>query len=138
MFYCCTSLTQAPELPANKLADYCYEKMFVACSNLEKAPELQATTLSPYCYNSMFVSCTSLEKAPELPATTLAEWCYAYMFSSCTNLNYIKVYFTDWCNDSTYNWVSNVASEGTFVCPNQLTEQYDESHIPVGWTVDKY
>ena len=34
MFYACTSLTQAPQLPATSLAEGCYYQMFYACSNL--------------------------------------------------------------------------------------------------------
>lgn len=34
MFHSCTSLTQAPALPATTLADYCYAWMFDSCSSL--------------------------------------------------------------------------------------------------------
>jgi hypothetical protein len=34
MFFDCTSLTTAPELPATTLADYCYYEMFWRCSKL--------------------------------------------------------------------------------------------------------
>ena len=34
MFYYCTSLIKAPELPATTLARYCYSKMFFGCQNL--------------------------------------------------------------------------------------------------------
>ena len=39
LFYECTGLTKAPELPAIELADMCYFKMFLGCSSLVKAPE---------------------------------------------------------------------------------------------------
>jgi len=86
MFYSCTSLTAAPELPATTLAAYCYYNMFYECTSLTTAPELPATTLASNCYNSMFYGCTSLTTAPELPATTLASNCYSSMFNSCTSL----------------------------------------------------
>ena len=86
MFYGCTSLTQAPALPATTLASYCYEYMFQGCTSLTKAPALPATTLASNCYNSMFFSCTSLTQAPALPATTLASYCYNGMFKGCTSL----------------------------------------------------
>ena len=35
MFLGCTSLTQAPALPATKLADYCYSYMFQGCTSLK-------------------------------------------------------------------------------------------------------
>ena len=86
MFIGCTSLTQAPELPATTLADGCYRQMFYACQSLTNAPELPATTLADGCYYSMFLNCTSLTQAPELPATNLANECYFAMFSACNSL----------------------------------------------------
>ena len=86
MFKGCTSLTQAPELPATTLADYCYDRMFDSCTSLTQAPALPATTLADYCYNSIFEGCTSLTQAPKLPATTLADGCYDSMFFYCKSL----------------------------------------------------
>ena len=86
MFSGCTSLTQAPALPATTLADYCYYDMFNGCTSLTQAPALPATTLASSCYMQMFSGCTSLTQAPALPATTLASSCYMQMFSGCTSL----------------------------------------------------
>ena len=36
MFSGCTSLTQAPELPATTLANYCYKGMFSGCTRLSQ------------------------------------------------------------------------------------------------------
>ena len=86
MFYGCTGLTSAPELPETELKRYCYSYMFSGCTNLTKAPELPATNLAESCYDNMFDGCTSLTELPALPATTLAESCYSYMFNGCTSL----------------------------------------------------
>lgn len=86
MFYGCTNLTTAPELPATTLASYCYQHMFSECTNLTQAPELPATTLESDCYWYMFYRCTSLITAPALPSTTLAMDCYAHMFDGCSSL----------------------------------------------------
>ncbi|MBR3520124.1 MAG: leucine-rich repeat protein [Paludibacteraceae bacterium] len=91
LFQNCTSLTQAPELPATTLADSCYAKMFNGCTSLTQAPELPATTLAKYCYDGIFSGCTSLTQAPELSATTLADYCYRNMFSGCTSLTQAPV-----------------------------------------------
>ena len=85
MFSYCTSLIQAPELPATTLADGCYYAMFSDCTSLTQAPVLPVATLAGGCYNRMFSYCTSLIQAPELPATTLADHCYSRMFIHCTN-----------------------------------------------------
>ena len=86
MFYGCTSLTQAPELPARTLVNNCYYYMFRDCTNLIQPPELPATTLANSCYRGMFQNCTSLTQAPELPAMTLADYCYQTMFRNCSSL----------------------------------------------------
>ena len=86
LFDGCTSLTTAPELPADTLAIECYYSMFNGCTALTTAPELPAETLAKYCYNAMFNGCTSLTTAPELSAETLAGYCYRSMFNGCTAL----------------------------------------------------
>lgn len=86
MFYGCTSLTQAPSLPATTLATWCYSGMFRGCTSLTQSPALPATTLADQCYINMFYGCTSLTQAPALPATTLATQCYYGMFYGCTSL----------------------------------------------------
>ena len=132
-----TSLTTAPELPATTLEDSCYYAMFRGCTSLITAPALPATNLVYQCYYYMFQGCTSLTTAPELPATNLAYNCYGYMFYNCTSLNYIKCLATDisatGCTD---NWVSGVASTGTFVKASSMTSWTTGTNdIPTGWTV---
>lgn len=164
MFYNCTALTTAPELPATTLAENCYDSMFSGCTSLISASGLPATTLAKTCYTSMFQNCTSLTMAPKLhateltfgcysgmfkgctslttapvlPATTLASSCYASMFYDCTNLNYIKAMFTTAPQSTyTYNWVSSVASTGTFVKNSAATwTATGVDAIPTGWTVE--
>ena len=74
------SLLEEDELTARTMSlegkDWCYSSMFYGCTSLTQAPELPATTLASNCYDSMFSKCTSLTQAPELPATTLALNCY--------------------------------------------------------------
>ena len=86
MFYGCTSITQAPALPATTLTSNCYSFMFSDCTSLIQAPALPATTLALNCYYAMFNRCTALTQVPALPATTLATYCYRSMFSQCTSL----------------------------------------------------
>ena len=91
MFNSCSSLKVAPALPATTLATSCYESMFICCSNLQEAPELPATNLTNNCYYSMFERCSSLKKAPALPAQTLESVCYTSMFNGCTNLSSVTM-----------------------------------------------
>ena len=87
MFYGCSSLVSAPDLPATTITDACYREMFCGCTSLIAAPELPATTLGgSNCYREMFSGCTSLITAPKLPATTLTGSCYYEMFYNCTSL----------------------------------------------------
>ena len=137
MFYRCTSLVQAPELPATTLANYCYNNMFYGCTSLVQAPELPATTLANYCYNNMFWACTSLAQAPELPATTLATGCYNNMFRACEKVSLISTRQTSFTGCT--NWLSGVAQSGIFYCPTSLgtdeTISRGGNACPEGWTV---
>lgn len=137
MFYNCNSLSTAPSLPATGLADYCYYQMFQGSPNLSAAPELPATVLAEHCYQSMLNNCNDLQAAPVLPATELKTNCYKLMFWGCYRIKSIEVNFTNWRGElgATENWVYGVANNGTFTCPSTVTEQFDASHIPRGWTV---
>jgi len=124
-------------VPANGLQDSIYREMFYGCTSMTTPPRLPATTLANNCYRYMFYGCTSLTTAPELPATTLAQYCYERMFYSCTRLNYIKCLAT---NISAFfglaNWVSGVASNGTFVKHPDATWPTGVYGIPTGWAIE--
>ena len=137
LFYGNKYLTDASELIFSKtsLAEYCYQYMFYNCTTLTSAPKLPSTTLADYCYQFMFRDCASLTTAPELPATTLADNCYGNMFQGCVSLNSITVYANDisalYC---TTDWLSNVASSGTFYNYGSATYPTGADGIPTGWT----
>ena len=137
LFYGNKYLTDANELIFSKtsLADYCYQYMFYNCTTLTSAPKLPSITLADYCYQFMFRDCASLTTAPELPATTLADNCYGNMFQGCVSLNSITVYADDisalYC---TTDWLSNVASSGTFRNLGSATYPTGADGIPAGWT----
>ena len=123
LFSGCTSLTQAPELPATTLPggflSYgCYRSMFKGCTSLTRAPVLPATTLAYSCYNSMFSGCTSLTQAPLLPSTTLAQYCYYNMFSGCTSLTQAPVLpattLADGCYQSMFQGCTNLSEVRTY------------------------
>ena len=141
MFQGCTHLTSAPELPAKNLSTYTYYSMFYGCTSLVSAPSiLPATTLQSSCYQSMFNRCSKIKSAPLLPALTLVTGCYRYMFEQCSQLNYVKAMFTSTpgtSNNSTQNWLTNVASSGTFVKNSAATWNVrGASGIPNNWTIE--
>jgi len=58
------------------------------------------------------------------------------MFLSCSNLNYIKCLATNIsASNCLYNWVSGVASTGTFVKAADVNWSSGKSGIPSGWTI---
>ena len=139
MFHGCTSLTEAPALPVTTLATSCYKYMFYGCTSLTKAPALPATTLIDSCYDSMFNGCTSLTEAPELSATTLANYCYNGMFKGCSSLNEVRckipsTYTSSQISSYASNWLSSVASTGTFYTNADANWSSGASGIPTGWT----
>ena len=139
MFMDCPSLSVAPELPATIMAYGCYNDMFRQCTSLVTAPELPGTTLAYACYRGMFSECTSLVSAPDLPAATLARECYASMFKNCSNLSYIKIMATAVSgSDCLSDWVSGVASSGTFVKNFNFSLDRGVSGIPEGWELQQF
>jgi hypothetical protein len=134
MFYGCTSLVTAPELPATTLAENCYRFMFNSCTSLVTAPELPATTLAEECYRGMFYGCTSLTTAPELPATTLAANCYRAMFYGCTSLTSITMHYTGTTTSFTSVWVGGITTTGTlYKAGTQYSASGDDTY-PSTWT----
>jgi hypothetical protein len=141
IFSGCSGLTVAPELPATTLEVACYANMFQNCTNLNTVQStLPATSLIDSCYGGMFWGCTSLTMAPGLPALTLVYNCYSFMFYGCKKLSYIKMLATDISATSCLsNWVSSVASTGTFVKnPSMTTLPTGTSGIPSGWTIQDW
>ena len=116
---------------------FCYSHMFSGCTSLTQAPALPATTLADSCYSNMFYDCKSLTQAPALPATTLANSCYSNMFNGCTLLSHIEALFTTTPGTSyTNSWVNGVAQNGTFVKSSEATwNVIGVNGIPTGWTV---
>ena len=130
-------------LPATTLAVSCYYRMFDHCTGLTSAPALPATALESYCYGYMFRDCTGLTSAPALPATTLENKnnCYYEMFKGCTNLASVTCLATNIsATNCTSNWLSGVASSGTFTKAASMDDWPTNSAsinngIPAGWTV---
>lgn len=89
MYQGCKEIQSVPldYLPAESLAEGCYEHMFADCPNLTVPPELPATDLAPACYRSMFDSCTSLTGIAALEASELKPYCYQNMYSGCTGIS---------------------------------------------------
>lgn len=139
MFLDCIQLKTPPALKSTILGNYCFTSIFKNCISLISSPELPASTLTNYCYTSAFDGCTSLVNPPELPAKTLAEGCYRELFYGCSKLNNITVYANDIsANNCTSNWLSGVASTGTFNNMGSATYTINSaSGIPTGWTEKK-
>ena len=91
--------------------------LFFHCSVLTSAPELPATKLADFCYNQMFSYCTNLVSAPVLPATTLADFCYYYMFNNCKKLSTVtmlaiesEITSKSYCVTA---WLKNAGTDGS-------------------------
>ena len=91
--------------------------LFFHCSVLTSAPELPATKLADFCYNQMFSNCTNLVSAPVLPATTLADFCYYYMFNNCKKLSTVTMLAIESEITSKSNcvtaWLKNAGTDGS-------------------------
>lgn len=138
-FHGCSKLVNPPELPAKTLKPSCYRALFARCTSLVNAPKLPATTLADGCYRELFYGCTSLINPPELPAKTLKTNCYQQLFYGCSKLNNVTVYANNIsATNCTSNWLSGVASSGTFNNYGSATYTANSpSGIPTGWAENK-
>lgn len=138
MFQDCSSLTDVPTLKNSPLYGLCYAFMFKNCTGITSVSTnyLPQTTLADSCYSGMFQGCSHLVRAPKLPATTLVSGCYRYMFQNCSSLNYVECNATSLASQSTYLWLENVSTTGTFDKNyNMSSWPTGSSGIPNGWTV---
>ncbi len=142
MFWRCDSIVNTLDvLPAATVSTSGYQSMFSDCSSLENTPYISATRVGILGCRSMFENCTSITSAEmefNNGVGANRDQC-RQLFYGCTSLNELKVKFTGWgsnsWNDKTFgDWVANVAATGDFYCPSALSDTYDGSHIPSGWT----
>lgn len=140
MFDHCSSLTATPKVVGASAmtwsGQYCFSNLFSYCTSLTTVPSglLPALNLGTRCYWYMFEGCSSLQTAPELLAPTVNTESYRGMFMNCSSLNYIKV-LTNRSFTMT-EWVSGVASSGTFVKnPNATWSSCGTNKYPCGWTI---
>lgn len=161
MFEGCTSIKQYIPVSAT-FGDHAMNKMFYSCSGLQYVADFVGTgTLAQGVLDEAFRYCTSLVRAPAIPWTTLdgiysASYCFGNctamtetgvitakpnatrgmwgFFEGCTSLSKIRVAWTTWpSSDSIESWVGNVASTGTFICPEELPDERGSYRIPSGW-----
>ena len=148
LFSGCTTVINADkmELPATTLSQNCYTNMFNRAVNLASPPSLTAaTTLAVGCYFNMFYNQTAntaftVSESYFLPAETLVQDCYRQMFFNCRNLDKVTSLATSGINtnNSTANWLGNVAASGTFTKASSASWPTSTSGIPSGWTVQDY
>ena len=143
MFDGCTNLMTCPIMPEEEvpLAPYCYAGMFKDCNMMEwkdgEPTQLPARYLEEGCYQQMFQGCENIFEAPQLPAQKLANSCYYEMFDGCVNLEDV------WCGaedisatNCTYNWLNNVAADGTIGVSSIAGFTTGASGTPANWTVN--
>lgn len=137
MFFNCSSLITAPELPAATLAQGSYYQMFFSCASLVNAPTLPATAIYKQTYFQMFRNCSSLVIAPVILATTASGGTSCQrMFMGCSSLTYVKCLLTNRSGDRVMEeWLNGVAATGTFVKAPNASWESGVSGIPTGWTI---
>ena len=124
-------------------AKFC--NLFRGCTSLTDAPELKATTLADYCYSNMFFGCKSLTAAPELKATTLADGCYYIMFYGCTKLSTVTMLAPSdqisKASNCCYKWLYNAGTDETVTSRTLKVMDADaytalEGYLPDNWKKD--
>lgn len=121
-----------------------YSYTFQSCNKL-KSITLYATELSDGSYYGMCYNCKGLEKAPILRAKYVPTIAYSYIFRDCSKLNEVYSYAENWIDGSDrggYNWLNNVAAQGTLYVPAGMADKYPRGNygnmqVPEGWTIEE-
>lgn len=140
MFRGCHSLTNiAPIYTKNINVQWPFYCMYQLCNGFTSVtiPEFQGYYLG--CLGGMFWGCPNLTSVVvNVPSgLSLPNSPFTQMFINCTSLNSVK------CNADTFsstpftntNWLSGVASTGTFTKATGANWASGASGIPTGWTV---
>lgn len=135
-----TKLTSPALIPEElQLQSSCFQSMYQDCKQLSSCPQLLITNLKPRCYAYMFAGCTRLTEGPKLPSTQLISQCYYGMFQGCSQLKSVSVDFLQWnsAQNCTTDWLTGVATEGVFYCPQQFQQPGTRggSTVPVKWVL---
>lgn len=151
LFYGCTGLASAPELPVTNLSENCYYRMFGDCTGLTSGPPaLSADSVPAGGYSLMFSGCTNLVNAPVLEFTaasesstgTLRNGALLYMFRDCAGLRKIRMrgYSGDLGSNSSispfYHWAEGLPDYGILFYDGPDTN-VSVNAIPPGWEVMK-
>ena len=143
MFQGCTSMAKAPDTIGSSATswnggDYVMSDMFHGCTSLTTVSPnlLPALNLSTACYWYMFEDCTSLTATPILAATSTVNQCYQGMFKNCSSLNTVTCLLSSATSFS--EWLTGVASSGTFYKKSSANWHAGSNGIPSNWTVENY
>lgn len=115
----------------------CFKSMFYGCKYLTQAPDLPWERIADQSFNQMLYGCSSLVTAPEIGVRNFQHYASPQMFKGCSSLTYIKYLATgDPTNTGCLSsWVEGVAANGTFVRDYNSTWPVGNDGIPTGWTV---
>ena len=123
-------------------AEKTFLRMFEDQTNLRSHPYkdlvLPATTLAEQCYQDMFSGCTGLTRSAILADATGAANAYQRMYNGCSNLSEVTCYAEYVTTNTPFaNWLTGVASSGTFYTTTEHKTDWDEfrSANISGWTV---
>lgn len=103
-------------LPSMSLTTDCYNLMFYSCTSLVTAPELPATYLANYCYHYMFYNCTSLNyvKAMFISGTNQTQNAAYWLSNVSATGTFVKNSKATWSNIEwgiPTGWTVETASE---------------------------
>lgn len=117
--------------------------LFSGCVNLIKGPRIfSSRTLEKLIASGMFEGCKSLTEAPLILMDGYVVGTVVYtkldsMFLGCSSLSKIVELMPDFPTGYSRDWVSGVASEGTYIL-NADRYATNSIYLPTGWQVKLY
>lgn len=140
LLYGCNNNTRLPkELPAKTLVSNCY-RYFTNGGFYTEIPIIKAETTATYSLYGTFITSNKIKSADLSFIKTIAGGsALLHTFKNCTSLSFIKIGWASWDTSLSKEWVLNVASQGTFIIPDNA--EFDPESIrgvngiPEGWDV---
>lgn len=111
----------------------CFQEMFVS-SGIAHLPSITMTLVADAMFMGMCYNCANLLDA-DIYCDDMAADCFSGMFNGCVKLQEVKTRVRLWNDQNSFEWMKDVAMQGTFHCYQDCTIMQDNiSGIPDGWT----
>lgn len=105
LFYDCSSIRKASEVPSSTLSTGCYMNMYRNCDGLIIPPSiLPSESVTNDAYNGMFWGCENMASIPNVCSKSSARTAMTSMFRDCKNITNAKLHIDSGMTNTQAMW----------------------------------